>query len=1490
MTANPTSPTVVDGNADFSSLGDKLLVSTTSDRTIIDWDDFSIQLGEATQFIQPALTSAILNRVTSSNPSDIIGSLSSNGNVFLLNPNGILVGETGKIDVGGLLLSTLEVSNSEFLAGGDMTFSGNSLSVIENRGSIEGNTDAVYLLGRHIVNAGDIAIINDSTSNVILGAGSSIVLRTSSKDIVINPITDTPSGTGVDQSGHIMCNRAEVRADGNLYTLAIRQSGGISATQTGQVGGEVYLVAENGETLLDGQASLSAENASSGGRVHVLGQTVTLQDQASITTRNDHGGGEIFIGGSMGGLDPDIPNAVTTSVGPGVEIDSSARISGFAGDVSVFATGVATFEGNIDATGGIAGGGGATVEISGISNLAFTGLVDTRGFGSGTDGLLILDPTDIIISGGATAGGSFDGGSPLNTFSGSAAAAILNSGDLNTALQTNNVLVTTTSGFASAGNITIGANTTLNLLATSHTLTLNADNNIQINFDFTMIDSAQGTSVLNLTAGNDINVADPLTGTSLASINLSAGNDINLTDNISAVGATLNMTSGVDINSSGGTPILTAEDINFSAGDNFTVTSALIFAGGGSSSDLVGTAVTNISSTADIIFNNWNDATLSTTTGDILIGDEVTANNVATLTFDSANDLVNQTATNTFLDSAGNMTDLFLNAERDILIDTQIDINNFNSATLNAGRDFLLENDFEPDGTTTVTVNADRNIVITDTIADVIALNGTTLTFAAGNDYTASEPFTVINVDNVNISAGNDITITTPSGQTNVTGADTTVTAGNDITINETFISNAAGDISFLAGNDLNLGPSTQVSQIGSRLGNVSIETGRDLNITGGTGTNDRSQIGFSASVVDSDIELTIGRDLNLLGGSGTNTPAFIGHGFVSPGVYNGDIIIHSVGRNVTLTGQQVAGGANRFAQIGHVRQSGGTSTFTGDIRGSTVGSPARILGDLTLNGGAGVSKYAHIGHGGGRNTNANDTYSGEIRVQANSIALNGGTAADCNASIGFFAVAQGGGINPVSVTSDSIVQVISDTTLDMTASTNGTVSIGSFVLNSAAHPAVVTLDLVDVQTGGDLTMLSGSGGETQAFVGAFSTFATSVTDLSMDIGGDLIMTSGTGASANILNGVGSTAATTSTVTVSGNITPTVTGASPAFIEAVTGDLTVTAGGTISLPALTRIDNVGGSNGDLGVQGGSIIANGGGFIENMGTGITVFRTTSGDVSVFDGSFITSIGDLLGASARDIILLDNALINTTAGAIDITAGRDIMITAAAGGSSSMESSGSGRYLAGRDISLFGVSAAAEGFIENSSGDLQVFAGADLDVNFFGRVENLGPGTLTLVVDNLFPMPPERGPGSFILSSLGTVGRLGAGPLRIFTSERSLNSIEGVGNLNGETFAPGTLFVGSATEQWGTYFPSSFGGVPFTVFYKNLPVPTPSDILAIDPNAFIPFAELFYLIDGYGMDPAVAWLYEVRIFDGCKCYGSWRLPPYFRKLELKPHYTH
>lgn len=138
----PTDPAVQAGTVQIHSGPGVMNVHQGTDRAIVNWGSFNIGPGELVRFLQPGPGSAILNRVTGGDASQILGALSANGQVFLVNPNGILFGKTSTVNVGSLFATTLGLRDEDFLQGGRYPLfqvPGKDLAAVVNEGSIRVN-------------------------------------------------------------------------------------------------------------------------------------------------------------------------------------------------------------------------------------------------------------------------------------------------------------------------------------------------------------------------------------------------------------------------------------------------------------------------------------------------------------------------------------------------------------------------------------------------------------------------------------------------------------------------------------------------------------------------------------------------------------------------------------------------------------------------------------------------------------------------------------------------------------------------------------------------------------------------------------------------------------------------------------------------------------------------------------------------------------------------------------------------------------------------------------------------------------------------------------------------------------------------------------------------------------------------------------------------------------------------------------------------------
>ena len=174
VVANPTGGSVTSGSATISSSGSTTTVTTSTNGTIINWTSFSIGAGETTRINQPGSASVTLNRVTGPSSSSLNGSLQSNGQVFLTNPNGIVIGSSAQINVAGFVASTLNISDSDFLAG-NLHFAAGPAAPLSTSGSIVAS-DYVALIGPTLSVSGTVST---GPGGIVLAAGAPVSITTS---------------------------------------------------------------------------------------------------------------------------------------------------------------------------------------------------------------------------------------------------------------------------------------------------------------------------------------------------------------------------------------------------------------------------------------------------------------------------------------------------------------------------------------------------------------------------------------------------------------------------------------------------------------------------------------------------------------------------------------------------------------------------------------------------------------------------------------------------------------------------------------------------------------------------------------------------------------------------------------------------------------------------------------------------------------------------------------------------------------------------------------------------------------------------------------------------------------------------------------------------------------------------------------------------------------------------------------------------------------
>lgn len=427
--ALPQDGNVVAGSGSIDQSGSNMTINQGTQKLIVDWQSFGIASGESVQFVQPGSDAVALNRVLGNNSSEIFGSLSANGQVFLTNPNGILFGATAQVDVGGLVASTLNISNEDFL-NGHYVFSGADGGQISNQGTLQARDGGVIaLLAPEVRNQG---LILAREGAVALGAGTRITLdfanglRLEVEESALNAVIENHhavradggliilsasaqqallggmiNNTGVLEAGSVSGEGGVIRLSAGFQSLGgtlnasgrsggeidirgnnINQFGRISANGTAGSGGVITLEAAN--IVQPDSAQLSATGRSTGGSIRVQGRE-SLMSSATLTVAGRQRGGSIDM------LGDDIKLAAATLDASGRRGGGNIHIGGDYQGVgerqrasSVWINPFTT----LNASAGRRGNGG-TVVLWSDGSTAFGGTALARGGRRGGDGGLI---------------------------------------------------------------------------------------------------------------------------------------------------------------------------------------------------------------------------------------------------------------------------------------------------------------------------------------------------------------------------------------------------------------------------------------------------------------------------------------------------------------------------------------------------------------------------------------------------------------------------------------------------------------------------------------------------------------------------------------------------------------------------------------------------------------------------------------------------------------------------------------------------------------------------------------------------------------------------------------------------------------------------------------------------------------------------------------------------------------------------------------------
>lgn len=291
--ALPTGGQVTAGAAAISSTANALTVNQSSQRAAINWQSFNVGSSASVNFVQPSASSITLNRVVGNERSVIDGAINANGNVWLLNSSGVLFNRSAQVNVGGLVASTLDISDADFMDGRTTFETNGQRGSILNLGTLTAaNAGHIALLGQQVANEG---VINATLGTAVMAAGDKVTLNFNNNSLV---------GVAVDRGvlNALVENKNAVIADGGLVTLTAKGLDQVMATvvnNTGEVRaqtiqnreGKIYLLGgmEHDRIEVGGTLDASAPNGGNGGFIDTSAANVQIKDDVRVTTLATNG-------------------------------------------------------------------------------------------------------------------------------------------------------------------------------------------------------------------------------------------------------------------------------------------------------------------------------------------------------------------------------------------------------------------------------------------------------------------------------------------------------------------------------------------------------------------------------------------------------------------------------------------------------------------------------------------------------------------------------------------------------------------------------------------------------------------------------------------------------------------------------------------------------------------------------------------------------------------------------------------------------------------------------------------------------------------------------------------------------------------------------------------------------------------------------------------------------------------------------------------------
>ncbi len=1268
--ALPTGGTVQAGSATINQpSSQQMTIQQTTEKAIIDWQEFGIGSAEQVDF-QLSQGGVTLNRVTGNDVSNIFGKLTSNGDLWLINPNGILFGANSQVDVHGLLATTSDISNADFLSSNYNFGIPSSLSsTIINQGSItaaEGGLVALVAPG--VQNMG---IITARLGKVSLASGKTFTVDLYGDQLINLGVDSQVMGqvTGMDGEvlSSLVTNSGSIFADGGLVRMdvnaaqgivdrVINMEGVVQARSVSEQNGTIILSGgEAGEVHVTGTLDASGyDEGETGGTVHVLGDMLAFYGNGLIDVSGDLGGGTLLFGGDYQGQGS-VPNADEVFIGSNTRTLADAVTNGNGGKVIFWADRRMRFYGIVKGRGGKYFGDGGLVEVSGKEELYFDGTVDTTA-ANGKTGTLLLDPDTITIvdkdSVSTTTDEAFSSGAlTFSTNTGSSiAAAIIKEDKLESLSATTNIILQATTLIKMEDLV----DNVLDLKQTNgHSVTFKVTDG-SISFDNALDTiSTQGGSI-SFFATNSLTLGNLV----------SNGGDISLSGSSLSLAGTYNSGAGsIKISHSEGGSIglgssatcggicslkISTADLDRMTASKFTIgdlTNGDIYVESGFDQSattfqnevelVVGTHISGAK--GEINFegsSSFTTLTAKAVNGIEVKGDITTTAGSLTLDGDSDNGVDQLEAKDNINIASG----VNLNSAGAISLSAKTGgINAASALTLNAPSSITLTGDLTVAGAVALTANSG------------ITINGSITTSSGGLN---------INANSSTLSLGGGITLSSVDA---LTLAASSITSSGDLILTST--SSSVNVNSSL----VSTGGVAMTANSGLNLNNSTLTGAGDITLQGGTGLTLASGMGITSSAGS----ITLGASGGSITANGALTLSSNGSITVSNALSQSSAGSATLNANsgITLNGFSVNGTVALDADLdnngtGDFTISSGTLSTTNNALTVTAndmtltGSLDSGTGSTTINVSDGGSLGIGLGSGFGMNIDSSEQArilgTGDINLVNGSITFSAGNSFGSSGKLtigqsGGTIIGQGGltltGANGLVINSSTI--------------SAGTISAGSLTLNAAAGgistPGAITLNASDgisinnsfTSAGATIIDADTDNSSTGTFTlaGALSTGNNTLSITAVDLALNSTLSSGTAGTTILASQSGTTIGlgTTGSMSLSDTELGNITAGSLIIGDGTNGSITVdgvTSANSDQFGALTLNATSSGSSVTFGTTDSSFQ----GLTVNADNGISLTSslTTNGATSLNADSDSDGIGSFTLAASKTMSTTNNSL--------------------------------------------------------------------------------------------------------------------------------------------------------------------------------------------------------------------------------------------------------